>query len=79
MGARSLAIRAAVGTMTRTIASESATIKTLFDQMSHNPVLKEKQVAGLVTSFTINERVTALWREQGQHACLHHLNALFGY
>ncbi|TNC79455.1 MAG: hypothetical protein C9356_19095 [Oleiphilus sp.] len=26
-----------------------------------------------------NERLTELWREQGQHALLHHLNALFGY
>jgi hypothetical protein len=27
----------------------------------------------------INEQVSALWREQGQHAYLHHLNALFDY
>lgn len=27
----------------------------------------------------IHEQVSMLWREQGQHAYLHHLNALFGY
>ncbi len=27
----------------------------------------------------INESVTALWFQHGQHAYLHHLNALFGY
>ena len=128
------------------IYSNRDTARALFDQMAHNPMLKEAQVAGLVTSLTINEvnqpprppiaqtsdnnwpdaiqvswpwfimgvsqtwlklieavsasephqhddnfpllldryqtineRVTTLWREQGQHAYLHHLNALFGY
>jgi len=27
----------------------------------------------------VSESVTALWREEGRHAFLHHLNALFGY
>ena len=27
----------------------------------------------------VDERVTALWRDYGQHVYLHHLNALFGY
>jgi hypothetical protein len=27
----------------------------------------------------VNDRVTALWRDYGQHVYLHHLNALFGY
>jgi len=27
----------------------------------------------------LHERVTARWREQGRHALLHHLNAIFGY
>jgi hypothetical protein len=27
----------------------------------------------------INETVKSLWREQGSHALLHHLNAIFGY
>jgi hypothetical protein len=26
-----------------------------------------------------NERITGLWQKEGQHAFLHHLNALFGY
>lgn len=28
---------------------------------------------------TLNEEITAAWREEGEHAFLHHLNALFGY
>lgn len=28
---------------------------------------------------TINEAVTKTWQEEGRHALLHHLNALFGY
>ena len=28
---------------------------------------------------SIQEDIATLWREQGQHAYLHHLNALFGY
>lgn len=27
----------------------------------------------------VHDEVSTLWREQGQHAYLHHLNALFGY
>ena len=27
----------------------------------------------------ISREIDELWREQGQHAYLHHLNALFGY
>ena len=27
----------------------------------------------------VNRRVTLVWRKQGRHAFLHHLNALFGY
>ncbi len=27
----------------------------------------------------INDQITASWREEGQHALLHHLNAMFGY
>jgi hypothetical protein len=26
-----------------------------------------------------NDRITALWQKEGQHAFLHHLNAIFGY
>jgi len=26
-----------------------------------------------------NDRITALWQNEGQHAFLHHLNAIFGY
>jgi hypothetical protein len=28
---------------------------------------------------TANRKVTALWQTEGQHALLHHLNAIFGY
>ena len=128
------------------VYSDPATANALFDHIARNPLLKEAQVMGLVTSLrinevsepprppiaqtsddkwppeiqrswpwfimgvsqtwlklieavdasdpqqdqaglplllehyeTLNERVTTLWREQGQHAYLHHLNALFGY
>jgi hypothetical protein len=27
----------------------------------------------------VNERITELWQEEGRHALLHHLNAIFGY
>ena len=28
---------------------------------------------------TAQERITKIWREESQHALLHHLNAIFGY
>lgn len=27
----------------------------------------------------VNEKITARWRQEGQHALLHHMNAIFGY
>lgn len=27
----------------------------------------------------VNRRLTAIWQQEGQHALLHHLNAIFGY
>lgn len=27
----------------------------------------------------VNDRITALWKNEGEHAFLHHLNAIFGY
>lgn len=29
--------------------------------------------------YQLNEKITELWEEYGQHAYLHHLNALYGY
>ena len=26
-----------------------------------------------------NDRITAMWQNEGRHAFLHHLNAIFGY
>jgi hypothetical protein len=37
-------------------------------------------LSGLVDKYRqVNRRVSAVWRKQGRHALLHHLNALFGY
>lgn len=27
----------------------------------------------------VNQKITSVWRQEGQHALLHHLNAIFGY
>ncbi len=37
-------------------------------------------LASLLTAYqTVDAEVTELWQSQGQHAYLHHLNAVFGY
>jgi hypothetical protein len=33
----------------------------------------------VISARGVDERVTTLWRDHGQHVYLHHLNALFGY
>ena len=39
-----------------------------------------RDLQALVAHYAaVHDEVTALWREAGQHAWLHHLNALFGY
>jgi len=36
-----------------------------------------KKMLGLYQQ--VNEIINSLWRDQGSHAMLHHLNAIFGY
>lgn len=46
---------------------------------ANSPVSAADLEATLERYRGINEAVTAIWREHGQHAFIHHLNALFGY
>jgi hypothetical protein len=40
----------------------------------------ESAIGGLDAKYkNVQEAVTAIWREQGQHAVLHHINAVFAY
>lgn len=40
----------------------------------------ESAVSGLHVKYkNVHESVTGIWREQGQHALLHHLNAVYAY
>ena len=40
----------------------------------------DDDLAALIAHYRgVNEDVSALWRDNAQHAWLHHLNALFGY
>lgn len=42
--------------------------------------LDDLDVAGQVEQFKIiNDKIDSLWEQEGGHAFLHHLNALFGY
>ena len=39
-----------------------------------------KSITGLANHYMeVDKRVTQVWRKQGRHAFLHHLNAMFGY
>jgi hypothetical protein len=40
----------------------------------------ESAIGGLDAKYrNVQEAVTAIWREQGQHAVLHHINAVYAY
>jgi hypothetical protein len=40
----------------------------------------ESAIGGLDAKYkNVQEAVTAIWREQGQHAVLHHINAIYAY
>jgi hypothetical protein len=50
--------------------------------MRHNETAAEGQASqgGLEDFYrVVNERLVELWRDEGGHAFIHHLNALFGY
>ena len=44
--------------------------------IDNQPVTLPEQIAFYKE---LNEKVTRVWRQEGSHALLHHLNALFGY
>jgi hypothetical protein len=53
---------------------------SLIRQVSAEQPLEDPSPAALLDYYrSVDDQVTALWREYGQHVYLHHLNALFGY
>jgi hypothetical protein len=62
------------------IMGVSQTWLSLIQQVTVEQPLEEPSPDALLDYYRIvNDRVTALWRDNGQHVYLHHLNALFGY
>lgn len=62
------------------IMGVSQTWLSLIKQVTAEQPLEEPSPAKLLDYYrTVNDRVSALWRDYGQHVYLHHLNALFGY
>ena len=62
------------------IMGVSQTWLSLIDQVKAEDPFEDTSTAALLDYYaTVNDRVSALWRNHGQHVYLHHLNALFGY
>jgi len=62
------------------IMGVSQTWLSLIKQVTAEQPIQEPSPEALLDYYaSVNDRVTALWRDYGQHAYLHHLNALFGY
>ena len=62
------------------IMGVSQTWLSLIRQVTAEQPLENPSPATLLDYYrTVNDRVTALWRDNGQQVYLHHLNALFGY
>ena len=62
------------------IMGVSQTWLSLIREVAAEQPLAEPSPAMLLDYYRgIDERVTTLWRDNGQHVYLHHLNALFGY
>jgi len=62
------------------IMGVSQTWLGLIRQVTVEQPLEDPSPATLLDYYrTVDDRVTALWRDHGQHVYLHHLNALFGY
>jgi hypothetical protein len=49
------------------------------EAMAENPGEAGEIRALLERYRTADARITTIWNKEGQHAFLHHLNALFGY
>lgn len=55
-------------------------LKLIEEVSAEDPLPEYSDMTAVLDYYrTVNDRVNTLWREQGQHAYLHHLNALFGY
>ena len=62
------------------IMGVSQTWLSLIREVSVEQPMTEPSPAKLLDHYQdVDEQVTALWRDHGQHVYLHHLNALFGY
>jgi hypothetical protein len=62
------------------IMGVSQTWLSLIKQVTAEQPLEDPSPDALLDYYAaVNNRVTALWRDLGQHVYLHHLNALFGY
>ena len=62
------------------IMGVSQTWLSLIRQVTAEQPLDDTSPDALLDYYrSVNDRVSALWRVHGQHAYLHHLNALFGY
>ena len=62
------------------IMGVSQTWLSLIREVAAEQPLAESSPGMLLEHYrSVHERVTALWRDHGQHVYLHHLNALFGY
>jgi len=62
------------------IMGVSQTWLSLINQVTAEDPFEDTSTAALLDYYeTVNERVSTLWRNHGQHVYLHHLNAVFGY
>lgn len=62
------------------IMGVSRTWLGLVDEVRAQTPLTDTSTGGMLDYYRdVNDRVTVLWRDFGQHVYLHHLNAVFGY
>lgn len=55
-------------------------LRLIDEAKAQRPPPERTTAAGISEYYRgIDEEITRLWREHGQHAYLHHLNAVFGY
>lgn len=55
-------------------------LKLISEVKKTRPIKDDPTIEELIAYYRgLNDEVSALWREHGQHVYLHHLNALFGY
>ena len=62
------------------IMGVSQTWLSLIREVTTEQPMEDPSPDGLLDYYRgVDDRVTVLWRDYGQHVYLHHLNALFGY